>query len=81
MALSVPFTVPAAEGANTMEPEALCPAFKVRGSDTPLIENTEEFIDNWVTVTLDPPLFDMEMFNVLLLPTFTSPKLRLDAEN
>jgi len=81
MALSVPFTVPALEGVNMMDPEALCPAFKVRGSDTPLIEKTEAFIDNWVTVTLDPPLFDMEIVNVLLLPTFTLPKLRLDAEN
>jgi len=81
MALSVPLTVPEAEGVNTMEPDALCPAFRVRGSDTPLIAKTEEFIDNWVTVTLDPPVFDMEMLNVLLLPTFTSPKFRLDAEN
>ena len=80
MALTVALVAPAAEGVNVMVPVVLWPAFRVKGRVTPLIENAVEFMENWVTVRLEPPLLDMEMVRALLLPTFTLPKSRLAEE-
>lgn len=81
IALTVALAAPAAEGVNVMVPVVLWPALSVNGRVTPLMENTVEFIENCVTVKLEPPVLDMEIVRALLLPTFTLPKSRLAEEN
>jgi len=81
MAVRVPLADPAPDGVKVMVPLVLAPAFSVSGNETPLRENAAPFIDNCVTVRLDPPVLDMEMVSALLLPTFTLPKSRLEEEN
>lgn len=81
MALRVPLADPVPDGVKVMVPLVLWPALSVSGSETPLKTNAAPFIENCVTVRLEPPVLDMEMVSALLLPTFTLPKSKLDEEN
>src|SRR5215472_241417 len=61
IAVTVALAAPAPDGVNVMVPFAVWPALRVNGSDTPLTEKVGAFTESWVTVTLEPPLLDMEM--------------------
>jgi hypothetical protein len=64
-----PLTLPAAVGENTTEKVTLCPAARVVGKESPLIENAAALELALVMITPDPPLLVTVSDFVLLFPT------------
>ena len=63
-------------GVKVTVKDALCPAFKVSGRESPLIVNSEVLPPAFERVMLDP-LAVSEAVRLLLCPTVTLPKLKL----
>ena len=55
--VTLPLTVPAADGANLTVNDVFWPAFSVRGSVSPLMLNPLPPTEAAVMVTLEPPVF------------------------
>jgi hypothetical protein len=81
--VTVPLSVPVVFGANTMLMIALCPGLRVAplmplvtlyAAEDPVMLTPE-------TVTLDVPLFVSVTGNVVLWPTVSLPKLKLDTDD
>lgn len=74
----LPLALPAEMGANTAPKVKLCPGIRVRGRVSPLMLNPEPLALACVIVTLDPPELVKVSVRLVLLPTCTLPKLRLE---
>jgi hypothetical protein len=68
--------IPLAWGANLMVNDALWPAVRVSGNESPLMVNSEVLMLALETVMLDPVAV-IEPVRLLLCPTVTLPKLRV----
>jgi hypothetical protein len=75
--LTLPLAAPLVVGANCTVNEVLWPAFKVKGSDSPVILNPLPLALAAEIVTLDPPELVNVSDKLVLLPTCTLPNARL----
>src|SRR5713226_1107113 len=74
-----PVALPPEVGANTVPKVKLCPALKVRGRLSPVTLKPVPETLAWVTVTLVPPVLVRVSDKVLVLPTGTLLKSRLES--
>ena len=74
-----PVALPPEVGANTVPKVKLCPAFRVRGRLSPVTLKPVPETLVWVTVTLVPPVLVRVSDKVLVLPTGTLLKSRLES--
>ncbi len=73
----LPLTVPLDDGAKAVLNVTLCPALKVRGRLRPVMLKPAPVAVACEIVTLVPPELVRVSERLLLLPTWTLPKLRL----
>lgn len=73
----LPLAAPVALGEKETVKVALCPPARVRGVVIPLTLIPGPVTPTWVTDTLEAPVLVIVSESVVLLPTFTFPKLRL----
>lgn len=76
--VTLPLAAPAEAGLNNTVNDVLCPAFRVRGSVSPLMLNPAPVADAAEIVRLAPPEFVRVSLSDFEVPTWTLPKLRLD---
>ncbi len=74
---TLPEALPATVGAKLAVKLVLCPAVRVRGSESPLMLNPLPFAVACETVTLPVPVLVRVTFSLALLPTVTFPRFRL----
>jgi hypothetical protein len=72
-----PFALTADCGANTALKVTLAPGLSVSGTFSPPMLNPVPVTVAWEIVTLAPPVFVSESFNIRLLPTWTFAKFKL----
>ena len=77
--VTLPVTLPVAAGAKVMVTVAVCPADRISPAGTPLAPKPAPETLTFEIVTLEVPAFVNVTFWLLLVDTFTLPKLKVEA--
>ena len=76
--VTLPGKLPKDLGENVVSNVADCPGARIKPAETPLTEKNAPGTSTFDTVTLEFPAFVRVTLNVLLFPTETFPKFKLD---